>query len=155
VVGTGRRDHVLRGPLENALKGFDHVDVSAVVDVVLRTLDQQKLISFAPAGDLPLLSTHGRALIAILEDPGITLRALAIYLGISESNAQKSVKALLERGLIAKTKVKNSTHYEFVPAEGFYHADITRLFDAILKLVKTAQSEAPDIQPSEVEDPAF
>lgn len=153
--GNTKRDHVLRQPLEKALEGFKGLDVSSVVDVVLRTLDQQKLISFAPAGDLALLSTHGRTLIAILEDPGITQRALSVYLGISESNVQKSIKALVDRGLIAKTKVKNSSHYEFVPAEGLLHADITRLFDALLTLVKKAQEPEPDIQPSQVEDPPF
>ena len=153
--GNTKRDHVLRQPLEKALEGFENLDVSSVVDVVLRTLDQQKLISFAPAGDLALLSTHGRALVAILEDPGITQRALAIYLGISESNVQKSVKALVDRGLIAKTKVKNCSQYEFVPGEGLFHADITRLFDALLTIVKKTQEPAVDIQPSEVEDPPF
>ena len=155
MTGNTKRDHVLRQPLEKALENFQGLDVSSVVDVVLRTLDQQKMISFAPAGDLALLSTHGRTLVAILEDPGITQRALSVYLGISESNVQKSVKALLDRGLIAKTKVKNSSHYEFVPGEGLFHADITRLFDALISIVKKTHVTEADIQPSEVEDPAF
>jgi len=153
--GNTKRDHVLRQPLENALQSFGDIDVSSVVDAVLRTLDQQKLISFAPAGDLPLLTTHGRTLVAILEDPGITQRALSVYLGVSESNVQKSVKALLDRGLIAKTKVNNSGHYEFAPSEALLHADITRLFDALLAVVKDAQKEKPDIQPFDVEEPPF
>ena len=153
--GNTKRDHLLRAPLEKALEGFQGLDVSSVVDVVLRTLDQQKLISFAPAGDLTLLSTHGRTLVAILEDPGITQRALAVYLGISESNVQKSIKALVDRGLIAKTKVKHSTQYEFAPGEALFHADITRLFDALLAVVKKAQEPPVDIQAQEVEEPPF
>lgn len=154
--GNSKRDHVLRQPLEQALSGLTGVDISAVVDVVLRTLDQQRLISFAPAGDLQLLTTHGRTLVAILEDPGITQRALSVYLGISESNVQKSVKALLERGLITKTKVNNSSVYQFEPAAGLYHSDIARLFDAIVNEVKKTLPGDADIQASaEVDEPLF
>ena len=154
--GTSKRDHVLRQPLEQALLGVAGIDISEVVDVVLRTLDQQRLISFAPAGDLQLLTTHGRTLVAILEDPGITQRALSVYLGISESNVQKSVKALLDRGLITKTKVNNSSVYEFSPSAGLYHSDIVRLFDAIVNEVKKTLPDQPDIQPeTQVDEPLF
>lgn len=150
-----KRDHVMREILTSALEGSDAHDIDNIVEVVLRTLSQQKMISYAPAGDISLLTTHGRALVAIMEDPGITLRALAVYLGVSESNAQKSVKTLLDMGLIAKTKVKTSINYVFVPKIGFKHPDITRLFDGIANEVKKLKKIDDDIQGSEVDDAPF
>lgn len=157
-----KRDHTLREILSSSIGEVTDSNIDVIVETVLRTLDQQRMISYAPAGELPLLTTHGRTLVAIMEDPGITMRALAVYLGISESNAQKSVKALLDKGIIAKTKVKNSTQYGFVENPGLIHPDISRLFDGIVQAVLRPSSEPADIQPPkekkkalEVADPPF
>lgn len=157
-----RRDHTLREILSASIGDLPLLDVDTIVETVLRTLDQQRMISYAPAGDLPLLTTHGRALVAIMEDPGITMRALAVYLGVSESNAQKSVKALLDKGIIAKTKVNNSLTYKIEPNPGLIHPDISRLFDAIVKTVLEGDARQVDIQSpaklqksSEMADPPF
>lgn len=150
-----KRDHVMREVLTNALSDADPENLSDIVEVVLRTLSQQKMIAYAPAGEISLLTTHGRALVAIIEDPGITLRALAVYLGISESNAQKSVKALLDMGLIAKTKVKTSVNYVFVQKTGFEHPDISRFFDGIAGEVRKLSAKVIDIQPFEVDEAPF
>lgn len=150
-----KRDHVMREILTAALEGSDSTDINGIVETVLRTLSQQKMISYAPTGELSLLTTHGRTLVAIMEDPGITLRALAVYLGVSESNAQKSVKALLDMGLIAKTKVKTSVNYVFVPKIGFKHPDISRLFDGIVNELVKAGKVVGDIHDEQVDDRPF
>lgn len=144
----------LRTALEQSLSETGIADVADVIDVVLRTLDQQKVISYAKKGDLQLLTTHGRTLVAILENPGITQRALSVYLGISESNVQKSIKALEHRGLIAMTKVKNSRTYEFVPKTAFQHPDITRFFDAIISMLRDSE-KTPETGSAIQEEPAF
>lgn len=144
----------LRQALLASLRTVNEQDLNDIVEVVLRTLDQQRVIEYAPKGDLPLLSTHGRTLVAILENPGITQRALAVYLGTSENNLQKSVKALENRGLIAMTKVGKTRTYSFDTKTAFQHSDITRFFDAIAGAVKNeflAAENASDIH----DEPAF
>ena len=138
-----KRDHVMREVLTNALSNADPENLSDIVEVVLRTLSQQKMIAYAPAGELSLLTTHGRALVAIIEDSGITLRALAVYLGISESNAQKSVKALLDMGLIAKTKVSSRNIYKIDEKAFLNQGDIRHIWAAINKLSKESGEEDP------------
>lgn len=150
-----KRDHVMREILTTALSESEATELDDIIEVVLRTLTQQKMISYAPAGEISLLTTHGRALVAIMEDPGITLRALAVYLGISESNAQKSVKALLDMGLIAKTKVKTSVNYVFVPKIGFKHPDISRLFDGVVSEIRKSTESRRDIRPITVDETPF
>lgn len=127
-----KRDHVLRRSLEDALEKMrDGVQVADIVTDMLRTLDQERMIHYAPAGTLNLLSTHGRVLVAIMEDPRITQRALSVYLGVSESNIQKSIKALSDKGIITKTKVNSYNTYQLNLDEGLKHPDISRFYDAI------------------------
>lgn len=144
-----KRDHVIREPLTKALSSAALGDIDDIVEVVLRTLSQQRLIDYAPAGDLQLLTTYGRTLVAIMEDPSITLRALAVYLGISESSTQKTVKALMDKGLVAKTKVDRASNFEVCKEMAFSHPDITRFFDAIAQQVRNARETATDIQADE------
>lgn len=127
-----KRDHVLRRSLEEALEKMRNgAEVSDAVTDLLKTLDQERMIHYAPAGTLSLLSTHGRVLVAIMEDPEITQRALSIYLGVSESNIQKSIKALSDAGIISKTKVNSYNTYQLNLKDGLKHPDISRFYDAI------------------------
>ncbi len=126
------RDHILRRSLEDVLqKMSDGADVSDMVTELLKTLDQERMIHYAPAGSLGLLSTHGRVLVAIMEDPNITQRALSVYLGVSESNIQKSIKALSDADIITKTKVNGYNTYQLNLIDGLKHPDISRFYDAI------------------------
>lgn len=142
-----RRDHVLRRSLEEALEAIANgAEVSDVVTGMLRTLDQQRMISYAPSGSLGLLSTHGRVLVAIMEDPEITQRALSVYLGVSESNVQKSIKSLSDAKLIVKSRVNKSNSYSLNLEDGIKHPDISRFYDAIVsELVRKNETgeEAP------------
>lgn len=138
-VSESKRSHSLKGILENAISGrlgtkVDD-DIREIVQVVLRTLDQQRLISYAPAGDMALLTTHGRTFVAVAENRNATQRSLAVYLGISETNLQKSLKLLCDKGFVVKTKVNNSFRYEIDPKMAFSHSDISRFFDAIAGMV--------------------
>lgn len=144
---NSKRDHVLRESLSAALTGVDFNDVQDIVDKVLRTLSQQRMILYAPAGELPILTTHGRILVAVMEDPDVTLRALAVYLGTSESNVQKSLKALCDMGFITKTKVKTTHRYKLSPEKAFLHPDITRLFDGIVLEIRRRSEKGDDIRP--------
>lgn len=108
------------------------IDTAQVISTkILKELDRQKILYYSEKGRVNLLNIHGRVLIAILEDPGITQRALSQYLQVSESNIQKSLRALHEDGLIIKTKTGKRNTYKFNIDKGRHHPDIERFFTEI------------------------
>jgi hypothetical protein len=127
--------HPVAGSLKQALGDTDLNDIDAVVNSVLSVLDQEKLLYYADPGRLPILNNHGRVLLAILEDPGVTQRALSVYLRVSESNVQKSLRLLLKDGIIVKKRVANRNRYEFDRDAGVAHPDIKRILGTLLPLV--------------------
>lgn len=136
-------DHFLFEPLRVAIdtalaKGSSGEQIA---DSILRLLDRHRLTTYARPDQIPLLSSHGRALIAIIEDPGITQRALSQYLGISENHVNGSVKQLLKNNLITKTKVSGRNSYSFNYQEGLNHPDISRLLDTLLPYIKKLTDE--------------
>ena len=102
-----------------------------VSDRVLQYLDEQKLLYYSDPGRVQILNNNGRVLLAIIEDPGVTQRALSVYLRVSESNVQKSVTALLKDGLISKRKDGNRNVYQFNPDLGLNHPDVARLLKCL------------------------
>ena len=128
-----KNDHQLRGQLESSIASVadSNANVSQITEMVLRTLDQQRMISYSPKSELSLLSPTGRVLVAIMEDKAITQRALSVYLGVTESNIQKSVRALCKANLITKIKIKNRNTYQINASIIKMHSDISRFFDAI------------------------
>jgi len=127
--------HPVASSLKEGLSGVDLSDMDAVIDSVLQTLDSEKLLYYADPGRLPVLNNHGRVLVAILEDPGITQRALSVYLRVSESNVQKSLKLLLKDGIIKKKRSGNRNSYEFDRDAGLQHPDVKRVLQTLLPLV--------------------
>jgi predicted transcriptional regulator len=109
-----------------------------LTEKILEELDRQKVLYYADPKKLSLLSIHGRVLVAVLEDPGITQRALSQYLRVSESNIQKSLRALLKEGLICKTKHGNRNTYQFNQQSGLLHPDIHRFYNQIKKHITHA-----------------
>lgn len=82
------------------------------VERILQTLDQQKIVRYHSDGDVSLLSTSGKVLVSLIEDPTMTIRAIATYLGLSETMIDKTVKSLMNSGLITKTKVNRQNVYK-------------------------------------------
>ena len=102
-----------------------------VIMSILSTLDKQKVFRYHNEGVVSLLSTPGRVLCAIMEDGTMTLRSLAVYLGLSETMIDRTVKSLVASGLITKTKQNRQNvyrvHWEIV----LKHPDIQHLLGAI------------------------
>jgi len=121
---------VLKDTLVEALE--KEANLEQTVDLLLKTLDQQKLLYYSNPDRLPLLNNHGRVLVAILEDPGITQRALSVYLRVSESNVQMSLKKLLKDGVITKERVGNRNRYTFNHQVGFNHPDVRRILECLV-----------------------
>lgn len=84
-----------------------------LIQKVVSALDSHRIVSYSLPSELNLFSTSGRILFTIMAEPTITQRALAVYLGISETMVEKTMKTLTEQGLITKTKVNRKNVYTF------------------------------------------
>lgn len=98
-----------------------------LMDEVMQVLDNQRLLHYSSGEEISLFSTAGRVLYSLLEDPTMTLRSLSVYLNLSENMIEKTVKALLDEGLITKTKVNRQNIYNFNFELIKKHPDIRRL----------------------------
>jgi predicted transcriptional regulator len=109
---------------------------------ISRSLEQHRIVSYSEPGELSLFSTTGRVLYTIILEPTITQRAMAVYLGISETMVEKTMKTLAEQGLITKTKVNRKNVYTFDINLIAKNADIQRipgLVSALETMCKASQ----------------
>ena len=97
-----------------------------LISKVISSLDAHRIVSYSLPNELSLLSTNGRVLFSIIMEPTMTQRALAVYLGISETMVEKTIKTLTEQGLITKTKVNRKNVYKLNKNLLIKHADIQR-----------------------------
>jgi len=107
-----------------------------MVDQVLKTLDKQKVFRYHNEDDINLVSTNGRVLIALLEDSTMTQRALSVYLGLSETMIDKTLKTLMGKGLVTKTKIQRQNTYEVNIEKLKIHPDIHHLEGVISDIFK-------------------
>jgi predicted transcriptional regulator len=123
------------------------------VEAVMRALDKQKVFRYHNDDVISLLSTAGRVLVVLSEDPKLTQRAISVYLDLSETMIDKTVKSLIASGLITKTKVNRQNIYKVNEEEVLKHPDIRKFFDAISTLRKPKKKEAS--APEQKEDEPF
>jgi len=107
-----------------------------MVDRVLQTLDKQKVFRYHNDDDVSLMSTNGRVLIALLEDNTMTQRSLSVYLGLSETMIDKTIKTLINKGLVTKTKVQRQNTYKVNVEKLKIHPDIHHLSGVISSIFK-------------------
>ena len=108
----------------------DNASEELIFDI-LKTLDKQKVFRYHNKDVVSLLSTPGRVLCAVIEDNTMTLRALAVYLNMSETMIDKTIKSLVLSGLITKTKVNRQNVYKVHNELVLKHPDIQHLLGAI------------------------
>ena len=101
-------------------------DKQDLIEQILQSMDEHRIIKYSEPGEISLLSTSGRILFTIIVEPEITQRALSVYLGISETMVEKTIKTLTEQGLITKTKVNRKNVYKLNKNILIKHADIQR-----------------------------
>ncbi len=114
----------------------------ATISKIIKALDSNRIISYSDPTELSLFSTTGRVLYTIILEPTITQRALSVYLGISETMVEKTVKTLAEQGLITKTKVNRKNVYTFDINLIAKNPDIQRfpeILNALLSMWKGSQ----------------
>jgi ribosomal protein S25 len=105
-----------------------------LLDKIHKSLDKNRIVSYSDPGELSLFSTTGRILYTIILEPTITQRAMSVYLGISETMVEKTIKTLTEQGLITKTKVNRKNVYTFDINSIAKNADIQRIPEIITAL---------------------
>jgi len=103
---------------------------------VMSTLDKKKVLRYHNEDEISLLSTPGRVLVAILEDPAMTQRALSVYLDLSETMIDKTVKSLISKGLITKTKLNRQNIYKVNIELLKNHPDIQHFSEVISTIFK-------------------
>ncbi len=123
----------LKRALEDAL-GASNTD--GLLDTILSTLDKQKLLRYHDEDHVNLLSTAGRVLVAIIEDPTLTQRAISIYLDLSETMIDRTLKMLTKNGVITKTKDNRKNIYK-VNLEVLKNNPDIRHFIGIIEKLKT------------------
>jgi len=108
--------------------------VQDVADRVLKVLDNERLRIYSDDDRLPVLNANGRVLVAVLEDPGVSQRALASYLGVYESAVNRSLRLLANDGVLVKERVNGKVVYRFDEVRGRSHPDIARFIGVLLPL---------------------
>jgi len=115
---------------------------SSSVDAIIYALDDAKLFRYHNNEKVNILSTAGKVFAAIALDPSMTQRALALYIGCSEALIEKSIKALVDDGLITKTKYNRKNLYEINVEVVKKHSDIQHFAVSFSHLFSKA--EEPD-----------
>lgn len=111
-----------------------------LVDQVMSKLDDFKIVHYQEGNESPLFSTAGRVLYSLMLDPYMTQRALAVYLQLSETMIEKTIKTLIDDGLITKTKYNRKNVYKFNTNLLLKHPDIQRL-PMVLKEINRLMSQ--------------
>lgn len=121
-----------------------------VLNNVMKTLDKKKVLRYHNEGELGLLSTPGRVLVALMEDPTMTQRALSVYLDLSETMIDKTVKTLISRGLITKTKSNRQNIYQINMNEVKNHPDIQHFQEAIYAIGEKNKKTVREVGDDEI-----
>lgn len=115
-----------------------------LIDQIMRSLDKERIIHYQSNDEIALFSTAGRVLYCLMDDPTMTQRALAVYLGLSETMIEKTLKSLITEGLITKTKLNRKNVYTFDKNLIINHPDIQRI-PSILKRINKMSRPSHDV----------
>ena len=121
----------------------------AALEKILQTLDRKKVLRYHRSDEVSLISTPGRVLIALIEDPTMTIRAISVYLDLSETMIDKTIKQLISGGLILKTKTNRKNLYKVNISSVLNQPDIQHMMEIIQIMVSEPQQKN---KPSEVVD---
>ena len=131
------RAEEVRKAIELALRGSATGDAPDAVELVMEALDKKKVFRYHTEDTVDLLSTAGKVLVVLLDDPTMTQRAISVYLDMSETMIDKTIKSLASAGLITKTKVNRQNIYKVNTELILQHQDVQKFFSAISSIGKT------------------
>lgn len=130
----GHKSEDIKKALTEAIDSVTGETTEEKIERILLTLDSKKVLRYHRDSDVALLSTPGRVLVSIIEDPTMTIRAISVYLDLSETMIDKTVKSLIAAGLITKTKVNRQNIYKVNKNMVLKQPDIHHFLSAINKL---------------------
>ena len=81
----------------------------------------------------------------------MTQRAIAVYLDLSETMIDKTVKTLIAAGLITKTKVNRQNIYKVNEEQVLKHPDIRKFLEAISTIGQPAKKNVVSLKEKEDE----
>lgn len=131
-------------PIELILKEGKNLRPEELAQKIAQTVSAGYSVHYSSKEGFSLLTAPARVLVTIIEEPNITVRALSIYLAISEAAVIKSLKLLHDKGLIAKTKVNGKNNYLVVKESFENNTDIIHIVSAANKVWSMAQLETDD-----------
>jgi predicted transcriptional regulator len=133
-----KSDEIKRA-IENALGLSGKGGSGDAVERVLEVLEQKKVFRYQKDETVGLISSAGRILTVLIDDPTMTQRAIAVYLDMSETMVDRTIKSLIAAGLLTKTKVNRQNIYNVSFENVLKHIDIRSIYAAIQK----AKGEEP------------
>jgi len=136
----------IKKALAEAIADGGQVDEIAV-EKILRTLDKKKVLRYHRDHEISLLSTAGRVLVAIVEDPTMTVRAISVYLDLSETMIDKTVKQLIAAGLVSKTKVNRQNIYKVDIDAVLQQPDIQHISEVLKYFATNSNHGVADDEP--------
>lgn len=120
--------------IENALGNSEGKNPEETASLVLQALESHKIFRYHTEGVVGLSSSAGRVLTVLIDDPTMTQRAIAVYLDLSETMVDRTIKSLVAAGLITKTKVNRQNVYKVNRENVLNHIDIRSTYRAIQRL---------------------
>jgi predicted transcriptional regulator len=135
----------IKKALEEVIDARPGESTEETLEKILRALDSKKVLRYHRDSDIGLLSTPGRVLIAIIEDPTMTIRAISVYLDLSETMIDKTVKQLINAGLITKTKVNRQHIYRVNQNLVLEQPDIRHFANAIESMYSTQEKNEDEV----------
>ncbi len=102
-----------------------------VTEEVMAELEAIRLIAFQRKDVLPLLSVAGRVLVMVMERPDMTIREIAIRVGVVESNVSRAISSLAKAGLVSRRRVGRSNRYKTNMTAVLEHPDVWRLLEVV------------------------
>lgn len=135
----------IKKALEEVISSVPGETTEETLEKILRTLDSKKVLRYHRDSDIGLLSTPGRVLVAIIEDPTMTIRAISVYLDLSETMIDKTVKQLIGVGLITKTKVNRQNVYRVNENLVLQQPDIQHFAKAINAISAAVNFSEPQV----------
>ena len=136
----------IKKALAEAIAEGGEVDEIAV-EKILRTLDKKKVLRYHRDHEISLLSTAGRVLVAIIEDPTMTVRAISVYLDLSETMIDKTVKHMIAAVLVSKTKVNRQNIYKVDVEAVQQQPDIQHIGEVLKSFAKNIDHGVAEEEP--------
>jgi predicted transcriptional regulator len=140
-VKNKKSDDIKKAIAEVIAEGGNSED--AALEKILKTLDRKKVLRYHHSDEVSLISTPGRVLIALIEDPTMTIRAISVYLDLSETMIDKTIKQLISGGLILKTKINRKNLYKVNISAVLNQPDIQHMKEVIDIMISEPQQKNP------------